>query len=358
MRGRHRRSALVALMGFATLALVVEGAGSSPGRATLGPQTVVTFPGDVDSFAQDGEFMAWAQGGEGLFGAGVVEIYNLPASRRTLLGRAYDIYEGDPNLPLDGFALAGTRVLLADLDGDDVCSNTECTFQMYTAALDDRPLRNAGYSSYSDANAFSFLPPRIPVAGDGSTLAYFDCSGYECGKAYSTIRRIVRGHDYKVANSPYPTALATDAGRIAAAVLLKKRTPARSEISIWAKGVARFRVAGKVLALALSGSRVALLARDAGRTRLEVRRAGNGSLERRLALPDATRPSVSIAGPTVVFQVGQTVRVLDARTGRISSVAVVEGHAIGLSIEGVRVAWAERFKNGPDRVRALILGRS
>ena len=334
-----------------------EGGSRAAGVTRLEPRTLATIPGEVGAFAQDGEFMAWARGVDLYGGRGFVEIQNVSTSSRKVVARTRHPDTGGPSIPLHGFALAGTRVLVATQDYS-VCSNTYCGFDMYITGLSAPGFRPVGRASeYTDANGYAYFPPRIPVAGDGSTFTYFaTCpSSDECGIVDDAILRITGERHAKVADSPYPTALATDAGRIAAAVLIDRR-PARSVVSLWEGARAtRFGVGGEVLALGLSESRAALLIRRARQTRLEVRRRSDGSLARRVSLPITAKPSVSISSETVVVHVGEAIQRIDVRTGKVSSIASVHGTVIGLSIEGRRVAWAERVKIRPDRIRAITL---
>ena len=351
--------ALAACIAVAALAGdAVVGRGATPRQ----PQTIATVPGDVDAFAQDGELLAWARGPEGSFGPGVVEILSPAKSTPVVIGRTHEYDSGAPTIPLWGFALASTRVLVATAYYS-VCGNTSCNFDMYTAALNERGFRKVGRSSsFSDAvTGEAYLPSRIPVAGDGSTLAYFaSCfSVDECGSTEDAVRSITGERDAKVADSAFPTALATDDGRIAAAVLTR-RSPLRSAVNVWdsaRESLTRFMLSGQVMELGMSGQRAALLVRNGVRTRIELRNLRDGSRERRVPLSEATKSSISIAGTTVVFQVGNTIRVLDTRSGRISVVAVVRGWPIGLSIERNRVVWAERLTGRPDLIRSITVSR-
>jgi hypothetical protein len=350
---------LIAAAALVAVTLGSAGRGSDAVGATmLKPRTLATIPGDVDAFAQDGDFLAWARGADLYGGRGFVEVHSVSTSSRKVVGRTRHPDTGGPSIPLYGFALAGTRVLVATHDYS-VCSNTYCGFDMYIAGLSAPGFRPVGRASeYSDANGYAYLPPRIPVAGDGSTFAYFaTCpSSDECGVVDDAILRITGERHTKVADSSYPTALATDAGRIAAAVLIDRR-PARSVVSVWeGTRATRFGVGGQVLALSMSESRAALLIRSGGQTSIEVRRTSDGSLARRVSVPVSAQPSISISSETVVVHVGRAIQTIDARTGKVSSIALVQGTAIGLSIEGRRVAWAERVKGAPDRIRAVTLG--
>jgi hypothetical protein len=63
---------------------------------------------------------------------------------------------------------------------------------------------------------------------------------------------------------------------------------------------------------------------------------------------------VDVAGPDVVFSVGRAINHLDARTRRVSRLAVASSRLVGLSIEGNRVAWADNLPKTGNRKRARI----
>jgi hypothetical protein len=373
---RRSGTGFLAVAGIAAVAVGTATSSEGEGRRTTEPPRVLfTIQGGVASFAQDGRRLAWLRVPEsGNPGAGMVEVVDLPRRTRTVIGRV----PGDPSmegpgLPLMGFAFAGSRVLLADWS-DGVCGNSACYFDMYTAALDDRGLRRVGAESfYEDANG-AFLPGRIPVAGDGSTLAYFACAG-ECvgGGKDGSIRRISGRRDSWVADSARPTGFAVSGGLIAAATqtTLSQRgccinkARVKSTISVWKADnrrlVTRFRVAGGVESVALAQSRIVLMSFDSAIWRIEVRATRGGRLLRRLTFPPGILPGgISIAGERVIFSVGRaasgrrTIRLLNASTGRVSVVATTSRWLTGLSIEGTRVAWAENLQ-GPDRVRAVTI---
>jgi TolB protein len=72
-------------------------------------------------------------------------------------------------------------------------------------------------------------------------------------------------------------------------------------------------------------------------------------------IPLPTRPHAffSAAGTTLVFQIGHTIETLDALQGPPQAVATIRGNtAIGLSIFGRRITWADR-----GRIRILDLPR-
>jgi Tol biopolymer transport system component len=75
-------------------------------------------------------------------------------------------------------------------------------------------------SVYRDEHGYHYLPPGIPVAGDGRTLVYYaECPFRygDCKVVGNAIRRISGRRDFKVTASVYPSGLAAVDGLIAVA---------------------------------------------------------------------------------------------------------------------------------------------
>ena len=72
-----------------------------------------------------------------------------------------------------------------------------------------------------------------------------------------------------------------------------------------------------------------------------------------LWLEDVPEPRVGISDVKIVYRVKKAIKVLDARTGALTPLAVAKASPIGLGIEGRRVAWAENV-NGRGRIMSLI----
>lgn len=111
---------------------------------------------------------------------------------------------------------------------------------------------------------------------------------------------------------------------------------------------------GWVRGVALSPTLLATLVRSAAGDRIELRKPTEQAVYRTVSVPASTAPDLSASRQRVVYRIGRTIRLLDAVTGRISTLATAASTPIGLSIEGRRVAWAENVK-GHGRIRALQL---
>lgn len=115
--------------------------------------------------------------------------------------------------------------------------------------------------------------------------------------------------------------------------------------------VAQIEPGGRVVALAVSTRVAAALVQEAG---------GGWAIEiyqpRRRAVPLADTPQNELAvdDTTLVFQVGDRIETLDARQGSPRPLATTTSRAIGLSIVGNRVAWAENHRSSA-RIQTLRL---
>jgi TolB protein len=120
--------------------------------------------------------------------------------------------------------------------------------------------------------------------------------------------------------------------------------------------VATASATGRVVAVALSGSMLALLVDDSSGQRIEMIDPRSGASRGHIAVPPGAAPELSAAGTSVVYHVGKTVFLVDGARRRTRQLAVAASAPIGLSIEGRRVAWAE---NGREhgRIRAILLDR-
>lgn len=332
------------------------------------PRTLIPLDDPVAAFAQDGSHVAWSGGSNN------VQLVDLRSHRRTVLRRVTRYPR-----PVVGFALAGRRVLLAELMAP--CGNTRCFIRMWTASVDDRRLRRIGPELLCGPDVYVVKCDLLPVAGDRRSLVYYaHCPVTdECRAAVVTEIHRVSGHvSLKVAEvGKYVFALAASGDRTAVSELVVvSESEFYEQVSVLetttGKTVANlFRFEGyegHVEAVALSSTRVVALVSRAGRRRqIEVRRYPDGRLERSVAVPRATAPEISLSGRSVVFRSGRTledartIRLLNLSTGRVRVVATTPAIPIGLSLEGRRVAWAENISSGGriqgGRIQAVVLPR-
>jgi Tol biopolymer transport system component len=113
---------------------------------------------------------------------------------------------------------------------------------------------------------------------------------------------------------------------------------------------------GRVQAIALSHSTVALLVDGFFGRRIELfdetSRAPQGTVD----VPDSTAPELSAAGANIVFRVRHTIYLLNTQRQTRQIVAFAASNPIGLSIKGRRVAWAENIGDH-GRIRSVIIAQ-
>ena len=133
------------------------------------------------------------------------------------------------------------------------------------------------------------------------------------------------------------------------------------------KLLSRFDASLRLSGLAFSGARMALVIDQTSRVRPEPRRGEEATIEvrtftgrllRKVRVPRPIWGEVDMSGRWVVFTTWsgrsqRVVRLLDVVTGRTSALARSPS-VVGLSIDGRRVAWAERGR-GKSLIRAVML---
>src|SRR6202007_1154458 len=95
---------------------------------------------------------------------------------------------------------------------------------------------------------------------------------------------------------------------------------------------------GTPLAIALSGSVLALLSRSADGLALDWYDVHTGDSAGAVAPPATPSPSLSVGDTAIVFRVGRSIRAADLSTGKVQAVAKASSTPIGLSVAGSRVA--------------------
>ena len=112
------------------------------------------------------------------------------------------------------------------------------------------------------------------------------------------------------------------------------------------------RLNGAPKAIALSKDFLAVLVRNGRRVHIDRYDSRSGDLLGRTSVPVATANEISISHAKIVYHVKKAIRILDARSGVQTSLAVTKANPIGLGIEGRRIAWAENIK-GRGRIMSL-----
>ena len=111
------------------------------------------------------------------------------------------------------------------------------------------------------------------------------------------------------------------------------------------------------IAIALSGSALALLGRSDTRFVLDWYEAKTGKPLGSLRLPKGAAPTISIGDHVIVFRVGRSIRTVNIDTNQVAAVATAAATPVGLSVAGDRVAWAENV-GGRGRIRAITIAPS
>jgi hypothetical protein len=347
---------------LAAFALVLTGATAiggqaAPRRVARTPQTLIALPYDVSAFAQTGGQLVW-------FGERGVERFDLRRKTRSRIR-----VSGAGGVVV-GFVLSGSQVLLAELAVP--CGLSDCDVPIRTAALHERAMKRVDLG-WCDPNPTDFpdslgAPPgcdRLPVAASARMLFYLRYCPYElcsAGSAQGPEKQIRRVTGKQVVGFANPasdvTALAAAGGRVVVSEI-------SGRVSILDAGThqtVREFVAKGVEALALSPPGIVALIANGRSRRIAIYSAEDGTLQHQFRVPGSTAPEVSVSGAAVLFRTGNTIRLLDAASGRMTVLATAASRPIGLSIVGQRVAWAESTystKTGyRARIRAITLGGS
>jgi Tol biopolymer transport system component len=148
------------------------------------------------------------------------------------------------------------------------------------------------------------------------------------------------------------------ASRTTATVTHTEPEPARTIIETRAAGgklLSSFEAPANVADVASAGSRFALLiGRSKTESTIEIR-TSSGKPLRSVNVPRPWFDQFAMSGRWIVFRAGNTVRGVDAVTGKTGVLARAQKPSIvGLSIDGRRIAWAEStYKR--SRIRAVVL---
>ena len=358
---------------------------SEAGRPTsAAPTTLVTVAGSIDAFAQDGNMLAWASG------AGDCPQVRVRAARGgTVAVVQPDTDGGDACYLIGAFALGGTRVVWGGFE--DCCNNGYGTVETDAPRSKPETLRDLGqdYHSWGD-----FL---TGAAGDGGTLVYSMTTieltaGKEVDGSEGWIHclpsdpctwdvtgggvwRVVGTREARVPGAP-PTALVAAAGgRIALVPTDSRRFPgpctiddsgcpeirtadgARVEIRnvVSGKLVASFAPRGRVTAIAFDADTVAVLVRSGQKARVDWYRANSGRRVGTAPVARTVADTLGVSQRAVVLQSGHTIFGLDLTSGRMSVLAQARSEPMGLSIQGTRVAWAEK-SGSRGAIRAVTVG--
>lgn len=348
---RNARSLCLVVVPGIAIALVCS-ASAAPPRVT----TLDSTDQPVALVAQDGQWLARARFCDGL----AITVLHLRRGRPSSIGRCgTGTFYGSPQL-----ALADGRTLWNSMGVGNF------TYNVLLTAAPGRRARTVDELVFD--NADSTGKHLGAVAGDGPTLVYSsvsvgvdpstcDSEGFRCTPVVEggQVWRVVGSRRVAVPGTPPTFLLAAWQRRIALVAadraFARRRAGRAVEVRDAVSGrlLSRATPEGTVRALALAPTYVALLLDTPEGRRVERRSATTGRLLGSTRVGrEVERISASSFG--VVFSVGRSIRIVDARTGRARTVATVRAEPVGVSIESNRVVWAERL-GGRRYIRALRL---
>jgi hypothetical protein len=340
------------------------------------PQTVlVPSGGRIAAFAQDGDLLSWFTADPRRCNS--VTVYSLVDGVRLRLPRQGAKFPNVtcrwPLTPPMRLALAGSRVLwtlreTAPLQFDYVLG----------ASVGNRIERRFQEIAHASRGAGLWLGG---IAGDHGTLVYavtsvayvneVACLANPGAKDACALERSGGGVFRVVGRTPVLIPGTSPAVYVAAAGHRFAYVPTASiardgrplpgvtqplEVRDATSGdfVCNVRPQGAPLAVALSSTLLATLERTGLGLRLAWYGADSCALLGSVPVSQTTTPELSASGRVIVFRNGRTIRVVDAQTHSVRTVARAAATPIGLSIEGTRIAWGENVK-GRGRIRELLV---
>jgi hypothetical protein len=381
-----RRQIIGVLAAVLLLALAVVGS-ARPELQPI-PSVMLAVNGVIDGFGMDGSRFVYAGGrAPDIGGCPSVELGSFGSKvHRRLAPEVLGAPGGDScnayDLPLQ-IALGDTRAVWGGFV--DCCNSAYGS--VTTGAPGTKPRDVDGIGQLYHGTDGDFL---TGVAGDGRSLVYaivtvevvrnvdgcFPATepppGVQTCDFKVTkwkVNRVVGRRAIRVHNAP-PSALIDVSGNQIALVpadrrlatcnaeslgsCLEPRALRRFEIrSLDGSLLTRQSLNGTPTAIAVSDGFVAVLVKSGGSAHIDRYDSRSGALIGRAPVPVATADEIGISGRKIVYRVKKVIRILDARSGVQTSLAVAKANPIGLGIEGGRVAWAENVKRR-GRIMSLI----
>ena len=326
--------------------------GASARADVSSPRTLVSIPTRIWGFAQDGSRIAWlAADAKQCAQRLVVRSLNTGtqvslASRRSRLCST--------NESPAGLALADKRVVYALESG----GNTEVDGNVVSVSVSDRRERHA--FRYAFEYGQSFPEPGLLLRGDRGTSVVLatgvplapEYLGGPCPGCNRLWRIDSRGRARRLMPVGATTTFALGGSRIA--------IPGERSIQVRDVNGRLIRVirSGGGGELGLSAE-IAVEADASGTLRVYSTKTGRRLWSTQLAGGRVrVIPPLSVAGTRIVYSRGKSIFLADARARRTTLLATAASQPTGLSIEGMRVAWAEdigAYPHTKSRIRAVEL---
>jgi len=347
---------------IAALPVAVAAGSSEHFRSqSVQPVTLVSAASPIWSFAQDDEMLAWetTQGTRS-----TIQVRNASGRRPVTVSRPDG---GDGPYVMEEFALGGTRVVWGGFV--DCCNNGYG--ELETAAPGSKPKELRPLSL--DEWAWGDYP--TGAAGDGTTLVYSLATIYPLDETEREWRvtdggvwRVTATKSVRVPGTPPTALLAATRGTIALVPADRRRSQnnsiqvaaaanARVEIRDAATGAVRasFVPKGRVAALGMDAEIAAVIVLSGKEARVEWYSAQSGKRLGASSVPRSIADNIDVSGHTIVLHRGKTILAVDTGTRQIRDLALASSSPVGLSIEGERVAWAEKVGNR-GAIRAVTVG--
>lgn len=348
-----------------------------PAAFSARPQTLYASPrGTIQAFAQDGPLIAWFAPSRATCNA--VNVLSLANGARALLPNES---AGAPNVTCRWEVVQPVRLALARAGADALWTLREVGPLPYDyvlgAGLSDTTERRFQEVAHSPKGPGLWLGG---VAGDAATLvysvttvAYEDEVGCLANGGSACNLKVTGGGIYRIVgrkrlplvpDSTAAVAIAVSDDTVAyvpAATVGKGGAPiAAGDLPIEVRDVrsgvliSRVMPQGTPLAIALSGGVLATLERTPLGVALAWYDPASGA--RRGSVPVSARvaPELTASDQLIVYRVGRSIRAVNTRTSKVSTLARAAAAPIGLSLEGSRLAWAENVR-GKGRIRAVYV---
>lgn len=355
-----------ALAFLAWVALAATQAGATAGTTSAHPiGTVVAVQGVIRSFAVGPKRKAWIEA--------TWELRLQSRTRPPTTVHYTSQYAESGNPPL---VFGGSRPVWVGTRGYPYLAQR--VFTSGSAGGRPRPLELKTHLDGRDGGYVTAL------AGDVSGALYGVATVQETAHSISTgcicefatvsggMRAVADGSVRKLIGVPAPVLLARAGARFAMVPAANGPSPAAQpsaaadapvQLRALPKGgvTTAFVPGGHPVALALTSRYVFALVERGTSFLVEVHDARTGALVRSVPAPSSTSMQLAAAGPQVAFHDRHSVWVVDAVTGRRTTVVTSSWQVTQVAMEGATVFWAERRKRagayGEETRRKDFFGR-